>query len=73
MKRSFFFDYKRILIIIPCGLMFSKIYRMSGIDQSESARPLNQRQMPALYESIRNTLDSTRRAKEALQLSSNEN
>eukprot|EP00924_Labyrinthula_sp_SR-Ha-C_P002457 maker-scaffold_16-augustus-gene-5.18-mRNA-1 protein AED:0.67 eAED:0.67 QI:0/0/0/1/0.5/0.33/3/0/2013 len=45
---------------------------MSGVDQNELTRPLNQKQMLALYESMQKTLDSTRRAIEALQLSSNE-
>eukprot|EP00924_Labyrinthula_sp_SR-Ha-C_P000391 augustus_masked-scaffold_25-processed-gene-5.42-mRNA-1 protein AED:0.95 eAED:0.95 QI:0/-1/0/1/-1/1/1/0/807 len=45
---------------------------MSGVDQNELTRPLNQKQMLTLYESMQKTLDSTRRAIEALQLSSNE-
>eukprot|EP00924_Labyrinthula_sp_SR-Ha-C_P013353 snap_masked-scaffold_45-processed-gene-1.103-mRNA-1 protein AED:1.00 eAED:1.00 QI:0/0/0/0/1/1/2/0/126 len=45
---------------------------MSGVDQYESKRLLNQRQMVALYESMQQTLDSTRRAMEVLQLSSKE-
>eukprot|EP00924_Labyrinthula_sp_SR-Ha-C_P012083 snap_masked-scaffold_26-processed-gene-3.29-mRNA-1 protein AED:1.00 eAED:1.00 QI:0/-1/0/0/-1/1/1/0/94 len=45
---------------------------MSGVDQNRLTRPLNQKQILVLYESMQKTLDSTRRAIEALQLSSNE-